>query len=137
MLKTTLRNIGLSDREAEVYLMLVQHQSIRPSVLAERLALPRTTVQNILLRLERQGLAMQIKEEKVQRYAAVHPENLLSLLQIQRKQALSEYERNEEELRRVLPEIVGNGNNPLGLRNAADVCFMGIMPERSSFTMIW
>jgi predicted DNA-binding transcriptional regulator len=107
MLEDALKNLDLSDRELQAYLALVRQQSIRPTELAQRLSLPRTTVQNILLRLEQRGLAMKVKEGKVQHFCAQHPENLLNLLEMERLQALSKYEHSAEELRRVMPQILG------------------------------
>ena len=106
MLDSALTSIGLGDKDISVYLALVKQPSARPSTIAQRLDLPRTTVQNVLLRLERKGLAMKVSEEKVQRYSATHPENILLLQQMQKRSALAEFEQNEEELKRILPEMI-------------------------------
>ena len=47
-----LSQLGLAENESQVYLKLLQAGKAPASVLAYQLKLPRTTVQNILLRLE-------------------------------------------------------------------------------------
>lgn len=107
MLSTVLDSLGLNEKEKTVYLHLIQQSSSRPSTLAQRLGLPRTTVQNVLLRLERLGLAMKITEEKVQRYCAEHPSKLLIDLQKRRNEAVSKLDRTESELKSILPQLLG------------------------------
>ncbi len=107
MLIKALQQLGLGERDIEVYLALVKQPAVRPSALAGRMRLPRTTIQNVLLRLERHGLVMRDQSDRALAYSAVHPENLLVLLQGQKNQAIAHFARCEEELQRIIPEITG------------------------------
>jgi len=107
MIHSVLQQFGLGESDVEVYLALIQQATIRPSVLAERLRRPRTTVQNVLQRLERKGLAVQVHDGTVQTFSAVHPENLSALLEIQKRETLANYKQAEQELDRIMPEILG------------------------------
>lgn len=107
MINNVLTSLGLGEADRAVYLALMKQPAIKPSDLALRLSLPRTTVQNVLIRLERKGLALQVKEGKVLQYGAVHPENILGLLRAQKKQAVSKFDELEKEFEHLLPEIIG------------------------------
>ncbi len=106
MIKSVLERFGLDSKEIAVYLQLIQHRSLRPSVLAKRLKLPRTTVQNILLRLCRANFVMEVKDGAVLSYSAEHPENLLVRLERERNQTVAGLQKTEDELRTVLPQLL-------------------------------
>ncbi len=106
VLETVLEKLGLGASDSAVYTALIQRPSARPSILAQHLGLPRTTVQNVLLRLERRGYVFRDQHDKAQSFSAVHPKNLLVRLQGEKHNALAEFESTEEELQRVLPQLI-------------------------------
>lgn len=107
MLGDVLNHLGLSDKERETYLLLLGFSSSTPAQIAEKISVPRTTAQNILIRLDRKGLAQQVKQGKGIRYEAVHPEVLRHLLSVQKKQTLEKFDKVEEQYEKFLPELLG------------------------------
>lgn len=51
-----LENLGLSENEVKVYIEAIKHKKIAPYALAKTLAMPRTTVYDIMLNLALKGL---------------------------------------------------------------------------------
>jgi len=107
MIQNTLKSLGLDEKEAKTYLKLLKTGSNRASTLAYQIGLPRTTVQNILLRLEGEELVTKSTNKNVHIFTATHPENLLKILQIKKKQATGKYDKMMEGLKQVMPEMVG------------------------------
>ena len=56
MITTILKKLDLTEKEIEVYLELLKIGLSRASVIAYKIAEPRTTVQSILLKLEEKNL---------------------------------------------------------------------------------
>lgn len=77
MIKDILLKIGLSDREAEIYLHLSEYGSLRASQLARDLKLPKTTIIESLYLLEEKGLVSRIKQKNSFIFSAEDPEILL------------------------------------------------------------
>ena len=63
MIHSLLQSLGLDDKEISVFLLVTKIGSARASVLAYQSGLPRTTVQNVLLRLEKKSIINKIIEE--------------------------------------------------------------------------
>ena len=106
-LNEVLSKIGLGEKDSQVFLALLERRSARASELARNLRLPRTTIQNVLLRLERQGLVFLQEGQVSNKYSAVHPETLLHLIKAQNTEAISALKRTESELEKVVPQIMG------------------------------
>lgn len=98
--------LGLDEKESEVYLRLLRLGPTRASVLAYQMRLPRTTVQNILKRLETDGLVTKKIEKNVFIFQALHPDNLQPLLQVQQRKLMAQYERTQEELQKHIPQLL-------------------------------
>ena len=69
-----LSEIGLDEKEVEVYLKLLQLGPNRSSTIAYQIGLPRTTVQNILLRLESEKLVTKSIDKNVHIFSPIHPD---------------------------------------------------------------
>jgi len=107
MLQDALKNLNLDDKETQVYLKLLRMGPNRASTLAYQLELPRTTVQNILLRLENEGLVSKTFEGNVFTFTPVPPEELLQLLEMKRRKQNFALEQAEADLKKVMPELLG------------------------------
>ena len=101
MIKDILLKIGLSDREAEIYLRLSEYGSLRASQLAKDLKLPKTTVIESLYLLEEQGLVSRIKQKNSFIFNAEDPEILLLYLDKKAK----EIQTNKALLAKALPSF--------------------------------
>lgn len=101
MLEKYLEEIGLSDKEAAVYLALLQYDSATPSEIAEKTDIKRSTVYVVLESLEKKGLASEATEGKTLRYQAAPPERLETYVEREKLK----YEERAERIRDIVPQI--------------------------------
>ncbi len=101
ILEKYLQEIGLSDKEAAVYLALlaVDHASVLD--LAKKTKINRTTIYFVLESLSKKGLASEIQQGKKTLFAAEPPERLATYIERQRV-TLEEHSRRLQDM---LPEI--------------------------------
>lgn len=76
-LANILQNIGLSDKEAKIYLTLLELKESLPSVIARKSAVKRPTTYVILDELQKKGLVSHVKKGKFLYFRALHPNTLL------------------------------------------------------------
>ena len=107
MITFILNKLGLAEKEIEVYLKLLRFGPNRASTLAYQVGLPRTTVQNILLRLEKEQLVTKSIDKNVYIFAPIHPDNLPRIAEMKKRQKNSEYDSLIEDLKTVSPELIG------------------------------
>lgn len=107
MLTNVLKELGMDGKEVQVYLRLLKVGPNRASTLAYQLGLPRTTVQNILLRLEGEKIVTKAMDKNVHIFSPVHPENLLQIIEMKKRQTTSKYEKIIDDMEKVMPELVG------------------------------
>jgi sugar-specific transcriptional regulator TrmB len=107
MLVPTLQQFGLDDKEITAYLRLLKYGATRASTLAYLLAQPRTSIQHILERLEKQNLVLKTRDRNTYLYSAVHPEELIELLEVRRRQKNYEFQKLENDLETVMPQLLG------------------------------
>jgi HTH-type transcriptional regulator, sugar sensing transcriptional regulator len=105
MITNVLKKLDLDDKEIQVYLQLLRTAPNRASTLAYQLRLPRTTVQNILLRLEKDGLTTKSFEKNVAIYLPVHPEELAKSIEMKNRQENQQFKQTLTELKQVMPEL--------------------------------
>lgn len=111
MISDILRQFNLDKKEISIYLQLLQTGSTRASTLARVLKLPRTTVQNILVRLEKEGFTTKAQEKNTFIFTATHPDNLTRMLEMKKRQTVSEINHQIEVMQRLTPQLVGMMNN--------------------------
>lgn len=107
MIQGVLQKLGLDEKEINIYLQLLKIGQNRASVIAYQLKLPRTTVQNILIRLEDQKLVMKIIDKNSFIFSATHPDNLSQIVEMQKRKQDYEFNRTIEELKKISPELIG------------------------------
>lgn len=95
-IKTPLKEYGLSNKEIEIYLTLLQLGSVSLQEVAKRADYPRTTVYNTLNYLITKGLVSKIVKKGITYYSATEPEKLQDKLEEKKKLIES-----------ILPELKG------------------------------
>lgn len=101
VLEKYLQEIGLSDKEAAVYLALMQVDSASVLQLAKKTKINRTTIYFVIDSLSKKGLVSEVQMGKKVHYAAEAPERLETFIERQ-KTILEEHSRR---LKDVIPEI--------------------------------
>ena len=84
MIQNVLQNIGLNDKEIQVYLVNLELGSQPASIIARRVKMPRNTTRFILDKLTEKGLVEVTKKANTQLYTPEKPKNLINLLESER-----------------------------------------------------
>ncbi len=95
-LRTTLTRIGLTDKEATIYLALLELQEALPSVISRKSGIKRPTTYVVLEQLEKRGLASHVKKRNNLYYRALNPYALLD-----------DQHQRYSDLEKALPELLG------------------------------
>lgn len=101
MLEKYLEEIGLSEKESQVYLALLAVESESIQDLAKRTGINRTTVYPVLETLEKKGLVSEVQKGKKVEYVAAPPERLESF--VERQKVI--LEERAERLKDIIPQI--------------------------------
>lgn len=101
MLEKYLEEIGLSEKESQIYLALLQVDSESIQDIAKRTGINRTTVYPVLETLEKKGLVSEVQKGKKVEYVAAPPERLETFVERQ-KVVLQE---RSERLKDIIPQI--------------------------------
>lgn len=96
-----LKKLGLSDKEAKIYLTSLQRGPETAPTLAKQAEIVRPTTYVVIDGLVKKGLMSSVTKGNKIYYTAESPEHLLSLLRIQKQ----ELEEKEREFKRFLPEL--------------------------------
>lgn len=97
-----LKRIGISERESEVYLALLQLGKASAQTIARRSKIPRATTYSILSQLVEKGLATFFVQDGEHRYGAEHPDQVIRLIELQRNELEARYRVANE----LLPRLV-------------------------------
>ena len=76
-LNKILQHIGLSDKEAKIYLTLLEFKEALPSTISRRSGVKRPTTYVVLDQLQKQGLVSHVKKGKLEYFQPVNPHSLL------------------------------------------------------------
>lgn len=101
-----LKKIGLSDKEAKIYLTSLSRGPETAPNLAKIAAIVRPTAYVIIDSLIKKGLMSSYDQDKKTYFTAEAPEHLLSLLRMQMK----EIEQKEREIEKLIPELMQIAN---------------------------
>lgn len=105
MIQNVLQNIGLNEKEIEVYLTNLELGSQPASVIARRIKLPRNTTRFILDKLVEKGLIERSKKANTQLYRPEEPKNLINLLESQRVDLNADIDEKIAKLNGVMAEL--------------------------------
>lgn len=100
-IRTTLRELGLNEKEIAIYLALLSVGSAPASVLGQRTTIKRSTARYTCQQLHRKGLVSRVQKGDTQIFSYEPPEKLKLLLQ-RKKQ---EIERKEGQVDRILGDL--------------------------------
>lgn len=103
MLEKYLQELGLSEKEAQIYLALLQVDNESIQDLAKRTGINRTTIYPVLETLEKKGLVSEVQIGKKTHYEAAAPERLETF--VERQKVI--LEEREERLKDIIPQIKG------------------------------
>lgn len=101
---SVLTNLGLSEKEAKVFLACIENGTNIVSAIAQSAGINRVTTYDILEKLKQRGLVSFYSKNKIKYFTAIDPEILLE-----------EYEKRTNDLRSVLPKfkaLSGEINHP-------------------------
>ena len=101
VIRKALKEIGLSDKECAVLLVLLEKGSMYAAAIAKTAKLNRTTAYGILKELSGKGLASQIKRDGADQWQSIAPELLPGYIE-RRRDALTESSKAVEN---ALPQI--------------------------------
>jgi len=96
-----LKKIGLSDKEAKIYMASLSRGPETAPALAKLSGIVRPTAYVIIDSLLKKGLMSSFVKEKKTFYTAESPEHLLSLIRLQKQ----EIEEREREFAKLIPEL--------------------------------
>jgi len=94
MVKETLRKIGLTEEEINIYILLLRKGGSKATLLSKDLGVARTTVYRFLASLHDKGLVGENIQNNVKFFYAVDPERIPEII-----------EERAEELREKIPEL--------------------------------
>lgn len=107
----TLKKIGFSDKEAQVYLQLIHLGPQSASVLSRHTKINRTTIYDILESLQERGIAQSIKKSGSTLFSALHPSELIRFLEREKTEMIRKIERQQETVEKALPELISLEGN--------------------------
>lgn len=94
-LQKLLQNLGLEEKEAKVYLALLQLDEATATIISEKTNLDRTLIYQLANKLIEKGLVSYIIKNNVRYFSAANPKKLLQDLK-----------EKEEEVRKAMPELI-------------------------------
>jgi len=97
-----LISIGLSEKEAKVYLASLELGKSSVQKIAQKAEVKRATTYVVIQALMKKGLMGSLEQNKKTFFFAESPDNLLSLIRIQER----ELEEKERRLKRMIPEML-------------------------------
>ena len=100
-LEAEIKKLGLSEKEAKVYLAVLELGQAPAAEIAVHSGVNRATTYVILEELRRKGLASSFEKGKKTIFAAEAPERLSNLFEIEKKRL----EENFSDLKKILPEL--------------------------------
>lgn len=106
MIDDLLTGIGLSEKEARMYVTLLRHGTQPTSVLAKKAGLNRGTGYVILHELLEKGLAIKTTRKKIQYFAPLDPDQLIKFVDHQRQ----ELKGQKEQIQAMMGQLVAISN---------------------------
>lgn len=105
MIEKVLTDIGLSDKEARLYLAALRLGSQSASVIARYTGINRTTVYDLFDGLIKKGLATKIDKGAAVYFQVLDPQNLISYLEREKVEYARRIDKKKQEVAEVLPAI--------------------------------
>ncbi|GEM_PF-4123045 len=103
MIISTLQEIGLSKKEAEMYSLLLELGVQSAAVMGKRMEVSRSTSQFLLNSLVEKGFANKTIKNKITCYIPEKPDTISKLLDVQTERFLEEVKKKKEKLEIIKP----------------------------------
>ncbi len=101
MIITTLKNIGLTEKEIKIYLLIIKHREITAGEISKRTKDSRTHTYDTIKKLIEKGLVTCVIKNNIKFFKSVDPNKLLDYLDEKK----SKIEHEEKEINKIIPEI--------------------------------
>lgn len=82
MYEEQLKELGLTDNEVKIYLLLLKHSLMNPSDISQKLGLHRGYIYDALERMQEKGVVSTLLKSNKKYYRAIDPKNLVELLKL-------------------------------------------------------
>ncbi len=105
MLAQELINLGLTEKEASLYMQLLELGMQPAGVFTKKNQIPRSTVQFMLETLVKKKFATKTSKNKVVHYIPVPPETLYRLLEQERAEVLNAFSQKKQDLDVIIPKL--------------------------------
>jgi len=105
-LTESLEKIGLSDKEAQVYLQLIRLGAQPASVISRNANINRTTGYDILESLTKRGLIRSMRKKGATVFESLHPKELISYLEREKNENARRIEKQKESISEILPMLI-------------------------------
>ncbi len=110
MIIETLQKIGLSNKEAKVYMQLIRLGAQPVSVISEKAEINRTTTYDIIDGLTKKGLVSSIDKGGTTYYKALDPKELYNYLEREKVEHVKEIEKQQQAIETILPALISLEN---------------------------
>jgi len=107
MLKGTLKEIGLTENESNVYLALLELGESTSGKIIEKANIRTGRIYDILNSLKDKGMISEIQKDKIKRFSCAEPKRILDMLD-KKKDTL---EQQKNDIKNYIPEILNKINN--------------------------
>ncbi|MFH1211071.1 MAG: helix-turn-helix domain-containing protein [archaeon] len=119
-MKQELMDIGLSEKEAESYLVCLKTGQATPHRIAGLMGLPRSTTYDLLDKLRQKGFVTTFKKDKKTYVLANNPEVVISFLDEKKKETIDQFEDRKQVLK-IITRSLKNIQNQIHLKPVAEV----------------
>ncbi|MEA3413931.1 MAG: helix-turn-helix domain-containing protein [Nanoarchaeota archaeon] len=82
MYKNEFKELGLTNNEIKIYLILLENGAMNPSIISQKLSLHRGYIYDALNRMQEKGVVSFVLKENKKYFQAVNPDNLVELLKL-------------------------------------------------------
>ena len=79
-MREELKNLGLTEEEINIYLLLLQKGALKVTQISKELSVARTTIYRFITSLHEKGIVSETIEDYVKTYTPIPPENLPEIL---------------------------------------------------------
>jgi sugar-specific transcriptional regulator TrmB len=105
MIERVLRQIGLEQKEINVYLKSLELGTQPASIIASRTDIPRNTTRFILDKLVKRGLISKSKRANTQIYTPENPENIIRFIETKRNKLNNQIDKDISAIKEVMVEL--------------------------------
>ena len=113
MIEKQLMEIGFSQKEASAYIALLKLGIQPASIIAKEIGAPRSTGQFILDTLVKKQIVNKVSRNKILYYSAERPENLITLIELEKNNYLCDLENKKQKIELLIPELMQIGKKDL------------------------